>query len=52
MAKPPKIPKHYEPPESLKKAMEKASSERERASAQAMASALAAGNKKPFNKKK
>ena len=50
--KPPKMPKHYEQPESLKKAMEKASTERERISAQAMSSALAATNKKPFNKKK
>ena len=49
---PPKMPKQYEQPESLKKALEKASTTRERNSAQAMSSALAAANKKPFNKKK
>jgi hypothetical protein len=49
---PPKMPKHHEMPESLKKALEHARNERERTSALATGAALAAGNKKPFNKKK
>ena len=49
---PPKMPKQYEQPESLKKALEKASTVRERNSAQAMSSALAAINKKQFKVKK
>ena len=48
----PKMPKQYEQPETIKKALEKAATARERNSAQAMSSALAATNKKPFNKKK
>ena len=48
----PKMPTHYEQPESLKKALEKAATMRERNSALTMSSALAAVNKKPFNKKK
>ena len=46
------MPTHYEQPESLTKALEKATTVKERISAQAMSSALAATNKKPFNKKK
>jgi len=48
----PKMPKHYEQPESLKKTLERAATERARNSAHSMSSALAAMNKKPFNKKK
>ena len=51
-AKPPKMPTQYEQPESLKKALEKAATMRERNSALATSSALAATNKKPFHKKK
>ena len=46
------MPKQYEQPESLKKALEKATTVRERNSAQAMSSALAAINKKQFKIKK
>ncbi len=47
-----KLPKQYEESESLKKALQKARTEKQRLSAIDTASALAAANKKPFNLKK
>ncbi len=47
-----RLPKQYEEPESLKKALQKARNEKQRISAIDTSSALAAANKKPFVIKK
>ncbi len=52
MKYPPKMPKHYEPTESHKKALERAPDEKARIAANKMADALAAGTKKAVKKVK
>ena len=48
----PKMPKQYEPPESLKKALERAPDVKAQIAAHKMADALAAGTKKALKKVK
>ena len=50
-AKPPQMPKDYGQPESLKKALGSASTEKQRIHALETASALAASTKKPLKVK-